>query len=198
VASERKYVAVLSHHNLCRRGVSDVLARRGCHVLDCATFAQLSAVARSHRPIAVIIDLDHADHDGFTLCACVRQLFPEARVIPLGTTLRQAASLESVEQVGIETPRADATSFTRLTAPRRASPELARLLRLWSRITPRQRVVMRYLAVGHDNRTIAHQLGVGERAVKAHVSALLAMFALDHRTELALLAASAGLRPVSS
>lgn len=175
--------------------MADLLLRRGTHVLDCATFAQLSGVARSHRPIAVIVDLDHAEHDTWTLVREIRQLLPEARIIPLGTTLRQAAAIESPDDAGIETARADSAAFTRLTAPRRASPELLRLLRVWQRITPCQRVVMRYLAVGHDNRTIAHELGIGERAVKAHVSALLAMFALDHRTELALLAAEAGLRP---
>ena len=44
------------------------------------------------------------------------------------------------------------------------------------------------------NRTIARGLGVGERAIKAHVSALLALFGLDNRTELALVASDAGLR----
>jgi DNA-binding NarL/FixJ family response regulator len=196
VVSERKTVAVLSHHALCRRGIADILARRGFHVLDCAAFSQLSACARSHAPIAVIVDLDHSDQDIFTLIRAIRSLFPSSRLIPLGTPLRQAAALDSIDQVGIETARADAAAFTRLTAPRRPSPELVRLFRTWSRVTPRQRVVLRCLAVGHDNRTIAHLLGVGERAVKAHVSALLAMFGLDHRTELALLAAAAGLRPI--
>jgi len=61
-------------------------------------------------------------------------------------------------------------------------------------MTPRQCSVMRLLAIGRDNRTIARQLGVGERAIKAHVSALLSLFGLDNRTELALLASDAGLR----
>ena len=44
------------------------------------------------------------------------------------------------------------------------------------------------LAAGRDNRSIAATMGVGERAIKAHVSSLLALFGLDNRTELALLA----------
>jgi DNA-binding NarL/FixJ family response regulator len=194
VPSERKYVALLSQHSMCRRGVVDVLSRRGCHVLECSTFVQLSAFARSHTPIAVIVDLDHTDHDGATLVRQTRQLFPNIRLVPLGATLRQAASLDSAELAGIETPRADPSAFTRLAHPRRPSPELVRLLRVWSRVTPRQRLVMRCLAIGADNRTIAHELGVGERAVKAHVSGLLAIFGLDQRTELALMAAEAGLK----
>ncbi len=195
VASEKKSVVVLSQHAMCRRGVSDVLVARGCHVIECTSLAQLSAATR-HSPFAVIVDIDHADQDVATLLATVRELVPSARVVPLGTPLRQASAIDSLEDVGIETPRADASAFARLAHPRRASPEVTRLLRLWSRVTPRQRAVMANLAVGRDNRSIAHELGVGERAVKAHVSALLAMFGLDHRTELALMAAGAGLQPV--
>jgi DNA-binding CsgD family transcriptional regulator len=132
-----------------------------------------------HSPFAVIVDIDHADQDVATLLAIVRETVPAARIVPLGTPLRQAAAIVSVEDVGIETPRADASAFTRLAHPRRASPEVTRLLRMWSRVTPRQRAVLANLAVGRDNRSIAHELGVGERAIKAHVSALLAMFGLD-------------------
>jgi DNA-binding NarL/FixJ family response regulator len=194
VASEKKSVVVLSQHAMCRRGVCEVLAGRGCHVIECTVVTQLSATTR-HSPFAVIVDIDHADQDVATLLATVRELVPCARVVPLGTPLRQAAAIDSVDEVGIETNRADASAFTRLAHPRRASAEVTRLLRLWSRVTPRQRAVMANLAVGRDNRSIAHELGVGERAVKAHVSALLAMFNLDHRTELALLASGAGLQP---
>jgi two-component system nitrate/nitrite response regulator NarL len=193
--AERKYVVLLSQHAMCRRGVADVLSRRGCHVLECSTYAQLSAFARSHTPIAVVLDLDHTDHDGWTLFHQTRLLFPSIRVVPFCTTLRQAASIDSIEHAGIDSARIDATSFTRLAHPRRGSPELVRLFRVWTRVTPRQRFVMRCLAVGADNRTIAHQLAVGERAVKAHVSGLLALFGLDHRTELALMLVDAGLRP---
>jgi DNA-binding NarL/FixJ family response regulator len=72
---------------------------------------------------------------------------------------------------------------------------LVRQRRLWARITPRQREVMRWLAVGLDNRAIAQRLHIGERAVKAHVSALLEELGVDNRTQLALLAHDAGVRP---
>jgi DNA-binding NarL/FixJ family response regulator len=195
VVSDKKSVVVLSQHAMCRRGIVDVLEARGCHVVDCTTLSQLSAAARAHAPIAVIVDIDHVACNVATLLSAVRSLFLNVRVVPFGTALRQAATIESLDQVGIETPRADATAFSRLAHPRRPSPEIARLVRQWSRVTPRQRAVMANLAVGRDNRSIAHELGVGERAVKAHVSALLAMFGLDHRTELALMAAEAGLAP---
>ena len=55
---------------------------------------------------------------------------------------------------------------------------------------------MRWLAQGLDNPGIGAKLRVGVRAIKAHISALLALFGFDSRTQLALVAHEAGLRPV--
>jgi DNA-binding NarL/FixJ family response regulator len=56
---------------------------------------------------------------------------------------------------------------------------------------------MRWLAMGLDNAAIGEKLRIGERAVKAHISSLLALFSLTNRTQLALLADRAGLRPLA-
>src|SRR3712207_7722132 len=50
------------------------------------------------------------------------------------------------------------------------------------RSTPRQRDVLGYLSVGSDNLKIAAHLGISERAVKAHISALLSRFGAENRT----------------
>ncbi|HEY0255429.1 MAG TPA: helix-turn-helix transcriptional regulator [Kofleriaceae bacterium] len=151
----------------------------------------MSANARAQ---TVVIDLDHVDADASALLANARNAV-SGKLVVVGSALRQAAALASLEDAGIETRNLEASSFTKLQDRRRPSNELTKQFRLWQRITPRQREVMKLLAVGNDNRSIANDLGVGERAIKAHVSALLALFGLDNRTELALLAADAGLRP---
>jgi len=188
--AENKVVSVLSTHAACRRGLVELVSRKGLRVIECDALAQLSASARKSPLLAIVLDLDHADQDVPTLFAAVRAL--RVRIIPIGTALRQAAAIGSLDEAGIE-PRALDGSIN-LMQRRRASPELARQFKLWQRMTPRQRSVMRLLAIGRDNRRIARQLGVGERAIKAHVSALLSLFGLDNRTELALLASDAGLR----
>ncbi|MEO8551387.1 MAG: LuxR C-terminal-related transcriptional regulator [Kofleriaceae bacterium] len=187
--ASRRVVSVLSRHAACRHGLAALVARKGITVVECATLAQLSASAR--RAHAFVVDLDHLEQDGATLFAAARAL---GHAVPVGTAIRQAASITTLADVGIESRTLDAQAFASLTDRRHAPAELARQFRLWQRITPRQRSVMRLLAAGSDNRTIARALGVGERAVKAHVSALLALFGLDNRTELALLAYEAGLR----
>lgn len=186
-------VSVLSSHAASRHGLAALVARKGWRVIECGTLAQLSASARSSSLFAILLDLDHADQDGPTLFAAARGLAAR-RLVPIGTALRQAAAIGMLDEAGIETRALDVAALARLDQRRRASAELARQFKLWQRMTPRQRAVMKLLAIGRDNRTIARQLGVGERAIKAHVSALLSLFGLDNRTELALLAADAGLR----
>jgi DNA-binding NarL/FixJ family response regulator len=75
------------------------------------------------------------------------------------------------------------------------SAEVLRQHRLWAAVTPRQRDVLRWLATGIDNQAIARKLRIGERSVKAHLSMLLENFGVSNRTQLALIANHAGLRP---
>lgn len=186
-------ISVMSNHAACRRGLAQLARRTGRKVIECGTLAQLSASARNRPLDAILLDLDHTDQDGAALFASARAL-SASRLVPIGTALRQAAAIRTLDQIGIEPRALDAAALGHLGRRRRASAELARQFKLWHRMTPRQRSVMGWLAVGRDNRTIARALGVGERAIKAHVSALLALFGLDNRAELALLASAAGLR----
>ena len=186
----QRTVSLLSGHSVCAQALSELLESKGWRVSVCDSPAQLSASAR--KSVAVVIDLDHCAVDSATVVAAARA---HTRVVPVGTALRQAASIDALDDVGIETRNLAASAFGKLLDKRRPSAELARQFKQWQRITPRQRSVMRQLAAGHDNRSIAKSMSVGERAIKAHVSALLALFGLDNRTELALLAHDAGLRP---
>ncbi|MBX5482919.1 MAG: response regulator transcription factor [Myxococcaceae bacterium] len=63
-------------------------------------------------------------------------------------------------------------------------------LPLISRLSPRERDVLRFVAAGMDNLTIAAHLGISERTVKTHVSALYRKLAQENRAQLALLGAA--------
>jgi DNA-binding NarL/FixJ family response regulator len=61
------------------------------------------------------------------------------------------------------------------------------------RITPRETEVLRLLAEGLANKQIGAQLGIGERTVKFHVSAILRKLGAANRTDAARIAAERGL-----
>jgi NarL family two-component system response regulator LiaR len=56
--------------------------------------------------------------------------------------------------------------------------------------------VLRLVARGYANKTIARELGITERTVKAHVGSILGKLHLESRTQAALHAGRIGLVPV--
>ena len=178
---------MLSERALCRQGTALLLRRSSWRVVECASLSQLAAANRAHTLDTVIVDLEHSTHDVYTLVRQVRAMVT-GRVVTIGPSLRQAAMDLDVDASidGEATDVIAAVSSHKRRRHRRTS---------WSSLTPRQREVLRWLAQGLDNKTIGRHLGVGERAVKAHVTALLAEFDLGNRTQLALLASKAGYRP---
>jgi len=61
------------------------------------------------------------------------------------------------------------------------------LARIASMLTPRQREVMRYVAMGRSNKYIASELDVCESTIKVHVSELLRRLGATSRTHAAWL-----------
>ncbi len=55
-------------------------------------------------------------------------------------------------------------------------------------LTPREREVIRLVALGRSNREIAQELFISEKTVKTHISHLLGKLHLEHRTQLAIYA----------
>jgi len=60
-------------------------------------------------------------------------------------------------------------------------------------LTPREGDVLRHLAVGESNRTIATALGVSEETVKTHVANVLAKLQVENRAQAAVQALKRGL-----
>jgi len=186
-------LALLSDHELFRQVVAQRLADQGLGpVLQLSTKDKLVAAVRRRRIDIAIVDIDHDSEDVFALVLSLRAELPALHVIMLATPLRQTAD----DTMVLETGGVDrAAAVMALVPGLRATAEDKAPHRHWSRITERQREVMRWLAIGMDNAAIGQKLRIGERAVKAHVSSLLVLFGVANRTQLALLADRAGMRP---
>jgi DNA-binding NarL/FixJ family response regulator len=193
MATRKRSVLVLSDQVLFRQAIASVLREEGFQAVEQATTAPL----RNKRPDVALVDLSHATIDAMMLVDDLHDQLPDAHVVLMGTPTRLAASIDGHADAQLEFPRSDLAMLVRVVEGRTptASAERTRATQQWSHVTVRQRDVMRLLARGNDNPGIAAKLHVGTRAIKAHISALLALFELESRTQLALLAREGGLLP---
>lgn len=184
-------IALLSDHVTFRQVLAQRLTDQGIGpIVQVASKDKLIAAARRKRIDIAIIDVDHESDDLITLVRSLHAELPELSVILLATPLEKTAD----DSIVLDTAALDrANGVIALVSGVRSDDKSPH--RHWSRITERQREVMRWLAIGLDNAAIGQKLRIGERAVKAHVSSLLGLFGLENRTQLALMADRAGLRP---
>ena len=188
-------VSILSAHAALRQGIAALLRELGqVQVIECHEYVH----ARTRKTDVAFVDLDAAPIDAMRLVQQLRVQLEDVYMVVMGSATRIAAAVDDSADAELESVHADANALRAAIArkPLRASAELARAHRLWAEVTPRQRDVLRWLAAGSDNPAISDHMRVTERAVKAHVSSLLALFGCANRTQLALLAQRAGLKPV--
>ena len=123
-----------------------------------------------------IIAAVEAGANGYLLKGVPRaEIFTAIRVVHAGGSLLQPVVAARVLEHVVSRARGDAS----------ASDEIA--------LTPRESSVLQLLARGRSNKQIAATLGVSERTVKFHVSALFAKLGATNRTEAVTRAIQAGL-----
>ncbi|MDY7232632.1 helix-turn-helix transcriptional regulator [Hyalangium rubrum] len=187
-----------------REGIVRFLQSQGLqHITEYDSGAELVRDLRSVVTRLVLIDMEHRSEAPFSLLLEVRRHAPGCTAMILGATLPSAAANSDGDAA---TPErgvlgVDPQMLMAVAQLAQANAEPGTLQaqepqrQRWSTLTPRQREVLGYLSTGSDNLKIAAHLGISERAVKAHVSALLSLFSAENRTELAVLACRAGMRP---
>jgi DNA-binding NarL/FixJ family response regulator len=157
-------------------------------------------------PDVVLLDLKMPGSDGVAALHALRESGNAAKVLVVTSFTEPAAVLPAV--------RAGAAGYVykdvdppALAAAIRAvhaghvllHPDVARLLADGSagrsdvHLTARERDVLAAIARGRANREIARDLGVAEKTVKTHVSAILAKLGVQDRTQAALYAVRSGI-----
>ncbi|HLL06273.1 MAG TPA: response regulator transcription factor [Myxococcaceae bacterium] len=194
-------IAILSDRSLFREGVTQFLQSHGFQQLtEYAVGAQLLSALELYPPRLVLIDMEHSSDAPFPLLQEVRRRAPGCAAMILGAGASSASMAEEATRptkfLELDIHLLTAVAGVAARSEESASPaESQQQRQRWSALTPRQRDVLGYLSTGSDNLKIAAHLGISERAVKAHVSALLSVFSAENRTELAVLACRAGVRP---
>lgn len=196
-------IRIISEQPLRRTGLVDILVRSGFDAQGFASAKALLEERSAQDAQAIVFDLEMEEdtpcHQFERVCA----VLPQTPQVAVGSPLQIAilhhhheilavASDEPPERIAQTIRQAIESGGGGAGARTATDDAVTAALRA---LTPRQQDVMRWLAIGADNLKIAVELGVSERSIKAHVSALLERCQAENRTELALIAFRAGLRP---
>jgi DNA-binding NarL/FixJ family response regulator len=163
--------------------------------------------AKELKPDVVLMDLLMPVMDGITAIGILRRELPETEVIALTSVLEDSAVIGAVRAGAMGYLLKDTESDELCRAIKAAaagqvqlSPQAAARLMREVRapdspetLTERETEVLRLLAKGRSNKEIAHDLTIGEKTVKTHVSNVLSKLGVPSRTQAALYAVRIGL-----
>ncbi len=164
--------------------------------------------ARELRPDVVLMDLVMPGMSGTETTELIRRELPDTEVVIMTSVLDDASVVAAVRAGATGYLLKDTRGEELCRALRAAaagqvqlSPRAAALLAgkvahpevSPDALTPRELEVLRRVAAGDSNKTIALRLSIGEKTVKAHVSNLLGKLGVASRTQAALYAVHKGL-----
>jgi DNA-binding NarL/FixJ family response regulator len=203
-------VLIVDDHPVVRRGLRALLeVQDGIEVTgEAGDGATALALAAERAPDVILLDLKLPGMDGIAVLGELRTRNNPARVLVLTSATEPASASLAVRSgaAGMLYKDVDPDALVRairsvhdghlLLAPE-AAGSLVRSAGSWGpgapgggldALTSREREVLAELTKGRSNREIARALGVSEKTVKAHVSAVLAKLGVQDRTQAALLA----------
>jgi two-component system response regulator DevR len=197
---------LVDDHELIRRALRELLsAEPDIQVVgEAGSVAEASERIPEQRPDVVILDLRLPDGQGTEVCRRVGPQVPETRWLVLTSFDDPGEVREAVEAGASGYLLKDSAAEACVAAVRQVSqgrgvldptvaghlldrgPDPATDL---ARLTPQEQRVASLLTEGLTNRQIGERLGLAEKTVKNHVSAVLTKLGAHNRTEAALRAA---------
>jgi DNA-binding NarL/FixJ family response regulator len=195
-------VLIVDDHAVVRRGLEQLLGTAAdIEVLDSASDG-IEAVQRAAalRPHVVLMDLSMPTLDGIEATRRVVAAVDGVHVVVLTSFADQRRVFDAIEAGASGYVLKDASPDELLAAVRAAhagdapfDPKAARILLEAQRgrqpakkLSAREAEVLGLLAAGMANKEIARRLGIAERTVKAHLTAVFQELGVTDRTQAAL------------
>lgn len=214
-------VLVVDDHPLIQEAMSNVLRRLHAQV-DIAVASDcgrgLDMASQGVEPDLVLLDLNLPGLSGIAALKTWRARFPAVPVVVLSATDDQQTVLgafaagaagfvpkSSSNEVTLDAVRLvldggkylppELLSSTDRRRPPATRVRTAKLSLETLGLTGRQLAVLQHIANGAPNKIICRDLGLAERTVKAHITAVFRALNVTSRTQAAIAAAALGLPP---
>jgi len=207
---------VVDDHDLFRRGLRELLEQQGIRVIgEAASGEDALALAVHSRPDVVVMDLGLPRMSGVETTRRLLEAAPDSRVLVLTMSAEDDDIMDALMAGACGYLVKDATveeiaAGVRAAAAGQAwlSPDAATHLleRLRGRsadegqpagqrveLSARELEILRLVADGHDNDTIAARLVLSPRTVKNHVSSILGKLGVENRVQAAVYAVRRGI-----
>lgn len=192
-------VMIIDDHEVVRRGIAEIVDRADGLSVVAEAGSVADAVRRAElvRPEVILVDLQLPDGTGIDIISTLREKVPDARPIVL-TSFDDDDALAAALNAGakaylLKTVRgAEIADVVRAVASGRTLLDERTVTRRradhddpTADLTPSERRVLELIGDGLSNREIGERLGVAEKTVKNHITALLSKMGLQRRTQVA-------------
>lgn len=182
-------------HPLLREGISALVNNQPDMVLvaEAATGGEAIQLFRKHQPDVTLMDLRLPDISGIDTLIAIRAEFPEARVIML-TTFEGDVEIQRALQAGARgymlknMPPSELLDVIRQVhagkkrIPAAVASQLAEHMSDQN-LTEREIEVLKEVANGNRNKTIAEKLFISEETVKVHIKHIMEKLGASDRTQ---------------
>ncbi len=207
--TERITVLIVDDHAVVRQGVRAFLeAQPDLHIVgEAASGEEAIRLAQEHIPDVVLMDLVMPGMNGVEATRHVKQVSPRSQVVVLTSyhedehifpALRAGAlsytlkEIRSAELADIIRKAAQGESVLHPRVATRVIQEVRSAKQnvppAFADLTERELDVLRLIAEGHSNTSIAEKLVLSEKTVKGHVSNIFSKLHMADRTQAAVFA----------